>query len=154
TSDRARGASKAPLAFELFELGAQGPGGTPTPAPWNCAQFRLNRLPPVAPPVTARNTKKSSCVPDSEIGKFWLDQTAVPPVEVSASVWTIGPVTVSWCTSMAASGEPAVRPAAASATRKVTELMFTRLKGPFSWIQSPSARLPRWMPGFPGGPAA
>src|SRR5215212_9497594 len=40
----------------------------PIPGPTNSAQLRLNRLPPVCPPVTARNTRNNSCVPASEIG--------------------------------------------------------------------------------------
>ena len=49
-------------------------------------------------------------------------------------------------TSTAASGEPTVLPLAASATRNVTELMFCRLNGPLSSIQSPLVRLPRCSP--------
>jgi hypothetical protein len=57
--------------------------------------LRLNRLPPVEPPVTDRNTKNSSCLPGSAvgaIGNVWLDHTAVPPVETRFPVAMIGPV--------------------------------------------------------------
>src|SRR3954471_7091073 len=97
-------------------------GAVPTPGPTNSAQLRLNRLPPVAPPVTVRNTRKYSCVPFwvpvGAIGNVWLVQVAAPPVETRLFVCTIGPVVgESWRISTAASGEPAVRPSAESATR-------------------------------------
>ena len=101
-------------------------------------------MPPVAPPVTvAEHEEQLVLAGDGGSGNVWLDQTAVPPVETRFAVVTIGPVIESWRTSIAASGEPAVRPAAASATRNVIELIWNRLNGPFSWIQSPAARLPR-----------
>src|SRR3954447_15716780 len=66
---------------------------TVTPLPLNSAQFRLNRLPPVAPPVTARNTKNSSCLPvEAGSGNVCVDQTAVPPVDTRFAVVRIGPV--------------------------------------------------------------
>src|SRR5262245_26559342 len=36
---------------------------TVTPLPPNSAQLRLSRLAPVAPPVTVRNVRNSSCAP-------------------------------------------------------------------------------------------
>src|SRR4051812_24034964 len=90
---------------------------TVTPLPPNSAQFRLNRLPPVAPPVTVLNVTKSSCLPGRTFasGTVIVDQVPVPPVDVRFAVAMTGPVIESWRRSTAASGEPAVRPAAASA---------------------------------------
>src|SRR5919108_668514 len=99
------------------------------PAPTNSAQLRLNRLPPVAPPVTERNTRNSSCVPDIEMGNVWLARVRVPPVETRLAVVRIGPVIESWWTSIAASGDPAVRPFPPSATRNVIESMLVRSNG-------------------------
>ena len=66
----------------------------------------------------------------AQIGNVWLVQTAVPPVETRLDVVTIGPVIESWRISIAASGEPAVRPAAASATRNVIVSMFEQVERP------------------------
>src|SRR5919108_341002 len=119
------------------------------PAPTNSAQLRLNRLPPVAPPVTERNRRNSSCAPDMERGNVGLARAPVPPVETRLAVVRIGPVIESWWTSIAASGDPAVRPFPPSATRNVIESMLVRLNGPLSWIQSLLARLPRCTPAPP-----
>src|SRR6478735_5495157 len=70
---------------------------TVTPLPLNSAQLRLNRLPPVLPPVTARNTRNSSCLPleGCGSGNVWLFQiiaAVVEPVDVRFAVVRIGPV--------------------------------------------------------------
>ena len=103
-------------------------------------------LPP-APPGTFWNTRKSRFVPPVA-GRlnFWLVHVVVAPVDVRLAVVTIGPsgAPVRICT--APSGDPGVRPSLLSATRNVTELMFSRLIGPLISIQSPAARLPRCWP--------
>src|SRR3954453_3645576 len=90
---------------------------TVTPLPWNSTQFRLIRLPPVAPPVTVRNVTNSSCAPAAAlvIGTVVVAQLFVPPVEVRFAVATTGPVIESRRRSIPASGVPAVRPAVPSA---------------------------------------
>src|SRR3954451_23221534 len=90
---------------------------TVTPLPPNSAQLRLNRLAPVAPPVTVRNVRNSSCRPLAApvIGTLMVDQVPVAPVDVRFAVAMTGPVIESWRRSTAASALPAVRPAAASA---------------------------------------
>src|SRR4051794_30593309 len=86
---------------------------TVTPLPPNSAQLRLNRFPPVVPPVTARITRNSSCLPDEagspNVCVFQTAAAALLPVEVRLAVVRIGPVIESWRISIAASGEPTVR---------------------------------------------
>src|SRR5690349_22825467 len=81
---------------------------TVTPLPPNSAQLRLNRFAPVAPPVTVRNVRNSSCAPLATLvnGTVIVDHTPVPPVEVRFAVAITGPVMESWRRSTAASGLP------------------------------------------------
>ena len=76
----------------------------------------------------------------------WLVQVVVAPVDVRLAVMTIGPSGAPVRIWTAPSGDPAVRPSLLSATRNVTESMFSRLIGPLISIQSPAARLPRCRP--------
>ena len=67
---------------------------TVTPLPTNSSQFRLSRLPPVAPPVTCRNVTNSSCLPLSAllIGTVLVAKVPTAPVEVRSAVAMTGPV--------------------------------------------------------------
>src|SRR3954470_2187435 len=68
---------------------------TVTPLPANSSQFRLIRLAPVAPPVTVRNVRKSSCLPGRTVVSGIagvVAQVPVPPVEFNVVVAMTGPV--------------------------------------------------------------
>ena len=62
----------------------------------------------------------------------WLDTIVPPPAALIAS--------------RQSSTVPDAAPFVPPVTRNVSALMFSRLNGPFSSIQSPALRLPRWSP--------
>src|ERR1044072_4514230 len=102
--------------------------GSAMPAPPNSTQLRLPTV-AVGPPVTARNTKYTRCEPAKSSGKVWLVYVLLfVPVDLSVTVWAIGPVWLSRRISTAARSVPTGTPAAPPAYRNVICLvMFVRL---------------------------
>ena len=78
-------------------------------------------------------------------GNVWL---AYVPAAVPVIVWldTSVPPPAALIASRQSSTVPDAAPLVPPVTRNVIELMFSRLNGPLSSIQSPALRLPRWSP--------
>ncbi len=91
-------------------------------------------------------TRNSLCAPPgSTSGNVWL---AYVPAAVPVIVWleTSVPPPAALIASRQSSTVPDAAPFVPPVTRNVSALMLVRLKGPFSSIQSPALRLPRWRP--------